>query len=132
MKVCQLSLWFIALGLLVLPAAVPPALADYACIRELRAEPPAAGEARHRLVAVRRAGPIIIVHRGASAMAPENSLEACAAAMDYGADGCEVDLRRTRDGVLILFHDDMLDRLLDTVGEIGELTFAELMAARPR
>ena len=75
---------------------------------------------------------MIIVHRGASAMAPENSLEAYAAAMDYGADGCEVDLRRTRDGVLVLFHDDMLDRLLDAVGEIRELTFAELTQVRPR
>lgn len=132
MKAFELPIWPIALALLWLPPAVQPAIADHACIRELRAEPPAAREARHRRVAERRAGPMVIVHRGASGIAPENSLEAYAAAMDYGADGCEVDLRRTRDGVLVLFHDDMLDRLLDTVGEIGELTFAELMRTHPR
>jgi len=67
--------------------------------------------AQHLRIAERRAGTVVIVHRGASAFAPENSLAAYAAAMDYGADGCEVDLRRTRDGVLVLFHDDMLDHL---------------------
>ena len=125
-------------NLLVLPAwlwllvAFHSATASPGSILDLRVEFPTVREARHRRVAERRAGPMIIVHRGASAMAPENSLEAYAAAMDYGADGCEVDLRRTRDGVLVLFHDDMLDRLLDAVGEIRELTFAELMQVRPR
>ena len=100
-------------------AGFQPALASAGYIRETDAESPTAREARHRRIAERRAGPMVIVHRGASAMAPENSLEAYSAAMDYGADGCEVDLRRTSDGVLVLFHDDMLDRLLDAVGENG-------------
>ena len=43
-------------------------------------------------------GTIVICHRGNSSAAPENTLEAYAGAMDYGADGCEFDLRRTRDG----------------------------------
>jgi glycerophosphoryl diester phosphodiesterase len=72
-------------------------------------------------VGERRARPIIMVPRGASAMAPESSLEDYAAAMDYGAARCEVDLRRTRDGVLVLFHDDTLYRLLDDLGEVSEL-----------
>src|SRR5262245_25766645 len=71
-------------------------------------ETPEAREARRRRVAARRAGPAVIVHRGASAFAPENTLAAYAAALAQGADGCEVDVRRTRDGVLVLFHDDML------------------------
>jgi len=123
-----------AVGLAVLCATAlqRPAAADFASIREVRSESAAARETRHRRVVERRAGPMIIVHRGASAIAPENSLEAYAAAMDYGADGCEIDFRRTRDGVLVLFHDDMLDRLLDDVGAINELTFAELMKTRPR
>jgi glycerophosphoryl diester phosphodiesterase len=56
--------------------------------------------AEAKAVAERRAGPAVIVHRGAWAFAPENSLAAYAAAMDYGADGREVDLRRTREDVL--------------------------------
>jgi hypothetical protein len=88
--------------------------------------------AEAKTVAERRAGPAVIVHRGAWAFAPENSLAAYAAAMDYGADGCEVDLRRTRDGVLVLFHDDMLDRLTYGSGAVNELTHRELLALRPR
>ncbi len=88
--------------------------------------------ARHLRIAERRAGTIVIVHRGASAFAPENSLAAYAAAMDYGADGCEVDLRRTRDGVLVLFHDDMLDHLTCGFGAVSQLTCDELAALRPQ
>jgi len=98
-----------------------------------RPEPPTARAARHARVAERRAQPtLIICHRGAAAFAPENTLEAYAAAMDYGADGCEVDLRRTRDGVLVLFHDDMLDQLTDGFGTVDRLNYAELLALRPR
>ncbi|MBM3458495.1 MAG: glycerophosphodiester phosphodiesterase, partial [Armatimonadetes bacterium] len=81
-------------------------------------EPASHREVRKRRVAARRQGPAILVHRGAAAFAPENSLEAYAAAMEYGADGCEVDVRRTVDGVLVLFHDDMLDRLTFGFGTV--------------
>ena len=81
--------------------------------------------ARHEAVAKRRAETVVMVHRGAWAFAAENSLEAFAAAMDYGADGCEVDLARTADGVIVLFHDSMLDRLTPAVGLVRDLTFAE-------
>ena len=88
--------------------------------------------ARHLRIAERRAGTMVIVHRGASAFAPENSLAAYAAAMDYGADGCEVDLRRTRDGVLVLFHDETLDHLTCGFGAVNQLTYDELVALRPQ
>jgi glycerophosphoryl diester phosphodiesterase len=78
-------------------------------IRHIPLETAAARELRHAKVAERRAGTILIAHRGASILATENTLEAYAAAMDYGADGCEVDVRRTADGILVLFHDDTLD-----------------------
>jgi glycerophosphoryl diester phosphodiesterase len=87
---------------------------------------------RHARVAERRRGPAVIVHRGASAFAPENTLEAYAAAMDYGADGCEIDLRRTADGVLVLFHDDMLDRLTDGFGTVPQVTYPQLLTLHPR
>lgn len=101
-------------------------------IVSLPVESSADREARHQKIAARREGPIVIVHRGAAAFAPENTLEAYAAAMDYGADGCEIDIRRTADGVLVMFHDDGLDRMTDAVGRINQYTFRELMALKFR
>jgi glycerophosphoryl diester phosphodiesterase len=53
---------------------------------------------------------LIIGHRGASAVAPENTLAAFARAMDDGADGIEFDVRLSRDGVPIVIHDETLRR----------------------
>src|SRR5437016_485271 len=86
--------------------------------RTIPPESPKDRELRHARVAERRAGTVLICHRGGSTLATENTLEAYAAAMDYGADGCEIDLRKTTDGVLVLFHDDVLDRLSDGFGQI--------------
>jgi len=97
----------------------------------ITAIPPESSEdrrARHRKIAERRSGPVVIVHRGAWALAPENTLEAYAAAMDCGADGCEIDIRRTADGVLVMFHDDGLERMTDALGRINQHAYAELLA----
>ncbi len=51
------------------------------------------------------ARPLVLAHRGARRRAPENTLEAFAVARDLGADGVELDVRRTADGVLVLHHD---------------------------
>ncbi len=115
---------------LLLPSAAARELSGY--VQTLQSETEAARAARHLRVAARRVGPAIIVHRGAHSFAPENTLEACAAAMDYGADGCEVDIRRTSDGVLALFHDDMLDQLTNGFGEVSQLTYYELLSLKPR
>lgn len=101
-------------------------------VRQIPLEDARTREARHHRLARRRMGPAIIVHRGAHAFAPENTLEAYAAATDYGADGCEVDLRRTQDGVLVLFHDDMLDHLTDGFGTVSQITYYGLLSLRPR
>jgi hypothetical protein len=95
-------------------------------------ESAAAREARHARIAERRKGPIVIVHRGASSFAPENTLEAYAAAIDYGADGCEIDPRRTADGVIVLFHDDMLENLTNGFGSVNQLTYYELLQLKRR
>ena len=100
--------------------------------RDIPAETPAARKLRHERVAERRAGTILLAHRGACTLATENTLEAYAAAMDYGADGCEVDVRRTADGVFVMFHDDMLDRLTDGFGEVEQLSYTDLLALRPQ
>lgn len=90
-------------------------------------ELPAARERRRQRIGERRAGAVLLVRRGATALAPENSLAACAAAMDYGADGVAVDLRMTRDGVPVLFADQTLDRLTDGFGPLAQFTYRELL-----
>ncbi len=118
-------------GIDALPAHAADTMAGY--IAKLPPESPAERKFRHRRVAERRAqAAVVLCHRGASAFAPENTLEAYAAAMDYGADGCEIDIRRTRDGVLVLFHDDMLDHLTDGFGTVEEITYTELLGLKPR
>jgi glycerophosphoryl diester phosphodiesterase len=66
--------------------------------------------------------PLILGHRGASAVAPENTLAAFSRAMSDGADGIEFDVRLSRDGVAVVIHDASLKRtgLLDrTVSELS-------------
>ncbi|MCF6248887.1 MAG: hypothetical protein L3J69_16245 [Desulfobacula sp.] len=55
----------------------------------------------------------VIAHRGARSLAPENSLSAAQLAFDIGSDLWETDVRITRDGHLILFHDELLSRCTD-------------------
>lgn len=71
-------------------------------------------------------GPVVIAHRGASATAPENTLEAFQAAIDLGCRVLETDIHVTCDGVVVAFHDHRLDRQTDRRGEIEELTIAEV------
>lgn len=70
--------------------------------------------------------PTVIGHRGASGELPENTLPAFERAVAQGAVILESDLHRTRDGVLVLFHDDLLERTTDGTGRIADHSFAEL------
>jgi hypothetical protein len=79
------------------------------------------------LVRKRRSYTPVLVHRGAHRFGPENTLEAYAAAMDRGGDGVEVDIRRSRDGVLYLFHDDSLDRMTPGSGKVRGKSYFELL-----
>lgn len=72
--------------------------------------------------------PLVFAHRGASAYAPENSLVALRQALEMGAHGLEVDLRVTRDGVPVVFHDARLERLTDGRGYVRHVTYRELSA----
>lgn len=97
-------------------------------INGIPAESTTEREARHRRVADRRAQKtLLLVHRGATRFAPENTIEAYAAAMDHGADGFEIDIRRTGDGVLYLFHDSTLDRMTNGTGPVEDLTYYEIL-----
>jgi hypothetical protein len=104
----------------------PAAVTAY--INALPAESNAARDARHARVAKNRSDDrdLIMVHRGASRFAPENSLEAYVEAMAHGADGVEIDLRRSADGVLYLFHDDILNRLVKGTGKVKDKTYYQL------
>lgn len=97
--------------------------------------PPEAPERRQKrleIVRERRAGTPILVHRGASRIATENTLEAYAAAMDRGADGIEVDVRRSRDGVLYCLHDGSLERTTRGKGSVRDRTYFEILEAGVR
>ncbi|HUT92523.1 MAG TPA: glycerophosphodiester phosphodiesterase family protein, partial [Thermoguttaceae bacterium] len=93
----------------------------------LRPETVEQRKARHAKVERVRAGTVLLLHRGAHEYAPENTLSAIRAGFDLGADGVELDFRRTKDGVLVLFHDDRIERMLDGVGLIEESYYEELL-----
>lgn len=69
-------------------------------------------------------------HRGASAYAPENTLEAFALAVEQGADGVELDVQMTRDGELVVAHDETVDRVSNGSGYIKDYTLDELKKLR--
>lgn len=70
--------------------------------------------------------PLIIGHRGASAVAPENTIAAFAAAIAAGADGVEFDVRLSRDGEPVIIHDDTLKRTVGLRQRVVEMTAEEL------
>ena len=70
--------------------------------------------------------PLILGHRGASAVAPENTLAAFSRAIQDGADGIEFDVRLSRDRVPVVIHDATLKRTGLTECLVGELSAAEL------
>ena len=68
----------------------------------------------------------VIAHRGASADAPENTLAAIRLAIEHGADGVEIDVHMTRDGVPVLLHDPTLHRTCGLRRRCADLAVAEL------
>lgn len=71
---------------------------------------------------------LVIAHRGGGRLAPEETLEAFNAARMIGADVLETDVRSTSDGVLVLMHDETVDRTTDGTGAIHAKTWAEVEA----
>ncbi len=71
-------------------------------------------------------GPWLVAHRGGSALAPENTLAAFDRAAALGADALEIDVRRTADGLVVVFHDDDTARLTGAPGTIEARTFEEV------
>jgi len=65
-------------------------------------------------------------HRGAAGLAPENTLAAFRKAIELGVDALEMDLHVTRDGEVVVIHDETLDRTTDGRGSIADLTLDEV------
>jgi len=74
------------------------------------------------------ARPQVWGHRGAMAYAPQNTLPSFQLAQDQGADGVELDVQLSRDGVLAVFHDARVDQLTDGTGALSSLSWKELRA----
>lgn len=68
----------------------------------------------------------ITAHRGNSGIAPENTIASIIGAMVAKADAVELDVQETRDGVLIVFHDDFLDRITDRSGKVSQKTYGTI------
>ncbi len=64
--------------------------------------------------------PVVIAHRGASLVAPENTLTAYRQAMEQGAQVAETDVHLSQDGAVIVIHDKTLDRTTDGRGKVAE------------
>ncbi len=65
-------------------------------------------------------------HRGASAYAPENTFAAFYKALEMGANGIETDIRQTRDGVIVLFHDETLERVTGARGRLSDYNYKDI------
>lgn len=66
-------------------------------------------------------------HRGASAYAPENTMSAFRKAIELKANGIELDLQKTKDGKIVIFHDDFIDKKSNGIGTISDYTYNELL-----
>jgi glycerophosphoryl diester phosphodiesterase len=73
-----------------------------------------------------RQKPLIIAHRGSSEITPENTIASFSKAITDGAEGIELDVRLSKDGVPIVFHDETLERLAQNIGLVIDLSIAEL------
>ena len=70
--------------------------------------------------------PLILGHRGVPVIAPENTLVGFHKAVEMGSDGIELDVHLSRDGQIVVIHDERLERTTDGSGLVGEKSFAEL------
>jgi glycerophosphoryl diester phosphodiesterase len=69
---------------------------------------------------------LVWAHRGASGYAPENTLVAFQKAIDLNADGIELDVQMTKDGQLVIIHDETVNRVSDGEGWVKDYTYEEI------
>lgn len=70
---------------------------------------------------------LIYAHRGNSSVYPENTMSAFRSAVDLGVHGIETDVHMTRDGILVITHDEEISRVSDGKGMVKDLTYKELL-----
>lgn len=68
----------------------------------------------------------VVGHRGAAGLEPENTLRSFRKAIDLGADWIELDIHMTKDGELVVIHDDNVDRTTDGEGPVCNLSLEEI------
>src|SRR5829696_10455028 len=73
--------------------------------------------------------PLVFAHRGGSALAPENTIAAFDNGLALGADGLELDVHLSRDGVVVVHHDRRLNRTTTLAGPIADRDADELRRA---
>ncbi|WP_270293246.1 glycerophosphodiester phosphodiesterase family protein [Bacteroides xylanisolvens] len=69
---------------------------------------------------------MIFAHRGDWRNAPENSLQAYKSCIDAGFDGIEIDVQMTKDSIIVMMHDQTIDRTTTGTGKVSDYTWAEL------
>src|SRR5437879_11417257 len=84
-------------------------------------------QVRHRFFESTR--PLVFAHRGGAALAPENTMAAFDRGLALGADGLELDVRLSRDGVVVVHHDRKLDRTTNLRGPLAGFEAHELARA---
>jgi len=90
----------------------------------------AEASSRSRFLAGSGSRPLVLAHRGASALATENTLAAFRRALTEGADGVELDVQRCATGEVVVFHDDDLARLAGRPDRIDRMPLAALREVR--
>ena len=65
--------------------------------------------------------PLVFAHRGGAALAPENTIAAFETGLAHGADGIELDVRASRDGIVVVHHDRTLERTTDRTDDVDGL-----------
>lgn len=81
---------------------------------------------RPMLIQNNKSFPVVVGHRGAAGLAPENTLRAFEVALQLGVDGVEFDVQRSADGELMIFHDETLERTTNGQGYLKDFTRTEL------
>jgi glycerophosphoryl diester phosphodiesterase len=109
--------------LIVLLAVVLVLVAVYAVLA-LLARP----EAEHPFFGQFQEQPLVMAHRGGRGLWPENTMVAFQHAVDLGVDVLEMDIHSSADGVLVVMHDDAVDRTTDGAGPIHSFTLEQLKA----
>ena len=109
-----------------LPSAVPYRLAPCLCPLLIGAALSACQTPGAQSTKAQDPDVLVVAHRTCWREAAENSLEGLRACIRQGVDIAEMDVRATRDGVLVLMHDPTIDRTTDGTGQVSRMTYAEL------